>query len=165
MTVDAPVLEYKCPCCDAGLVFNGEAQQLTCEYCGNCFAPDAVLAYNESQQTAEDTFTWDEPETCTWSEEEQQTMRAFVCPSCGGEILTDEHTAATFCPYCANPTILPGRVSGGLKPDGVIPFKTTREDAKAVFLGLCKGKPLLPKFFTEEQQQEKITAIYVPIWL
>ena len=165
MTVDAPVLEYKCPCCDAGLVFNGEAQQLTCEYCGNCFAPDAVLAYNESQQTAEDTFTWDEPETCTWSEEEQQTMRAFVCPSCGGEILTDEHTAATFCPYCANPTILPGRVSGGWKPDGLIPFKTSKEDAKTAFLNLCKGKPLLPRFFAEDQQLEKITGMYVPFWL
>lgn len=92
-------------------------------------------------------------------------MQSFLCPSCGGEILTDAHTAATFCPYCANPTILPGRVSGGWKPEGVIPFKTSKEDAKAAFLNLCKGKPLLPKFFTEEQQLEKITGIYVPFWL
>lgn len=29
------VLEYKCPCCNAGLRFGSDAQKLTCEYCGN----------------------------------------------------------------------------------------------------------------------------------
>ena len=141
-------------------------QQLTCEYCGNTFEIDAVTAFHESQQQTEETFSWEEAqESQTWSEEDQQSMQSFLCPSCGGEILTDAHTAATFCPYCANPTILPGRVSGGWKPEGVIPFKTSKEDAKAAFLNLCKGKPLLPKFFTEEQQLEKITGIYVPFWL
>ncbi len=141
-------------------------QQLTCEYCGNTFEIDAVTAFHESQQQTEEAFSWEEAqESQTWSEEDQQSMQSFLCPSCGGEILTDAHTAATFCPYCANPTILPGRVSGGWKPEGVIPFRTNREDAKAAFLNLCKGKPLLPKFFTEEQQLEKITGIYVPFWL
>ena len=31
----------------------------------------------------------------------------------GGEILCDENTAASFCPYCENPTIMPTRLSGG----------------------------------------------------
>ena len=159
------VLEYKCPCCDAGLVFGENVQKMTCEYCGNTFELDAVKAFHASQTQAEDTFTWEEAQTQSWSEMEQETMRSFLCPSCGGEILTDENTAATFCPYCGNPTIMPGRVSGGLKPDGVIPFKTSKEDAKAAFLNLCKGKPLLPKFFTEDQQLEKITGVYVPFWL
>ena len=47
----------------------------------------------------------------------------------------------------------------------MIPFKTSKEDAQAAFRNLCKGKPLLPKFFTEEQQLEKITGLYVPFWL
>ena len=165
MTANAHILEYKCPCCDAGLVFGDETQQLTCEYCGNTFDLDTVKAFSDSQQQTQDSFTWEENQTSTWSEDEQGSMRAFQCPSCGGEILTDDHTAATFCPYCSNPTILPARVSGGWKPDGVIPFKTSKEDAKAAFLNLCKGKPLLPKFFTEDQQLEKITGIYVPFWL
>ena len=60
---------------------------------------------------------------------------------------------------------MPTRLSGGLKPDGVIPFKTGKEDAKAAFLRLCKGKPLLPRGFTSEQRLEKITGMYVPFWL
>ena len=60
---------------------------------------------------------------------------------------------------------MPGRLSGGLKPDAMIPFRTTKEDAKAAFLRLCKGKPLLPKGFTQQQRLEKITGMYVPFWL
>jgi len=164
--METNVMEYQCPCCTAGLKFGGDTQQLTCEYCGTTFELDAVKAFNESKcRDDSGEFLWEEENANTWTEEEQNNIRSFVCPSCAGKILADSHTAATFCPYCGGPTIMPSRLSGGLKPDGVLPFKTTKEDAKAVFLKLCKGKPLLPKFFTQEQQLEKITGMYVPFWL
>lgn len=160
------VLEYKCPCCNAGLVFGNKTQQLTCEYCDNTFDIDTVKAYNDSETTQQtDNFQWENTQKQQWHEAEQQRLRTFQCPSCGGEILTDENTAATFCPFCDNPTIMPSRLSGGLKPDAVLPFKNSKEDAKTAFLNLCKGKPLLPKSFTSEQRVEKITGIYVPFWL
>lgn len=160
------VLEYKCPCCDAGLIFGNDTQQMTCEYCGNTFDLETVKAFHESHnQASETTVEWEKSTTANLTQEETNAMRAFVCPSCAGEIVSDENTAATFCPYCGNPTILPSRVAGGLKPDGVIPFRTGKDDAKDAFLKLCKGKPLLPKFFTEDQHVEKITGIYVPFWL
>ncbi len=160
------VLEYKCPCCSAGLVFGDESQKLKCDYCDNEFDFDTVRTYNESlNQAHSEAFEWEESEDRQWSEDDCQTVRSYICQSCAGELLTDDHTAATFCPYCGNPTILPARLSGGLKPDGVIPFKTSKEDAKAAFLNLCKGKPLLPRFFTQEQQVEKITGMYIPFWL
>lgn len=160
------VIEYKCPCCNAGLAFAGNVQQLTCEYCDNTFEIDAVRAFNESQYDSQsDHFTWDTTEAQEWSDQEQHALNGFQCPACGGEILTDENTAATFCPFCDNPTIMPSRVSGGLKPDAVLPFRKTREDATAAFLKLCKNKPLLPKEFTSQQRIEKITGMYVPFWL
>ena len=100
-----------------------------------------------------------------WSDQEIHQIRSFICEACAGELVTDENTAATFCPYCGNPAIIPSRVTGGMKPEGVIPFKTSKDDAKQAFLKLCKGKPLLPRMFTTEHQVEKITGIYVPFWL
>ena len=162
----ATVLEYKCPCCDAGLQFGSDAQKMTCEYCGNSFELETVKEYHEAQISSDNTtFDWEKSSNQEWSEDETQAMHAFICPSCAGEIVSDENTAATFCPYCGNPTILPGRVSGGLRPDAVLPFQTTKEDAKTAFLNLCKKKPLLPRFFTQDQQIEKITGFYVPYWL
>lgn len=160
------IIEYKCPCCNAALAFGGTVQQLTCEYCDNTFDIDTVRAYNESEanQSAED-FCWENAEKQAWTEAEQASLNAFQCPSCGGEILTDDTTAVTFCPFCENPSILPTRLSGSLKPDAVLPFQKSKEDAKAAFLTLCKGKPLLPKEFTTRQRLEKITGMYVPFWL
>ena len=57
-------------------------------------------------------------------------MRAFHCPSCGAELITDETTAATSCPYCGNNTIVPGQLGGALKPDYIIPFRLDKEAAK-----------------------------------
>ncbi len=165
MKETAKVIEYKCPCCNAGLVFGSNVQKLTCEYCDNTFEIDTVLAFNESQDQQEDLFAWEDRDTQEWSQQEQDSLNGFQCPACGGEILTDEHTAATFCPFCDNPTIMPSRVSGGLKPDAVLPFRKSREDAAAAFLKLCRGKPLLPKEFTSRQRVEKITGMYVPFWL
>lgn len=159
------VIEYKCPCCNAGLKFDGIGQKLQCEYCENTFDIDTVIAFNDEQSRQEETFQWEETKAQEWNAQDQETIRAFQCPACGGEIVTDENTAASFCPFCDNPTILPSRLSGSLKPDAVIPFQKNKEDAKNAFLSLCKGKPLLPKGFTAEQRLERITGIYVPFWL
>ena len=164
MTGQAPVLEYKCPCCNAGLIFNDENQKLACDSCGNQFDLETIRTYHQVPETEEE-FVCDDSATNTWAQEDRAVLRSFLCPSCGGEIVGDENTAATFCPFCDNPVILTERLADGLKPDAVIPFKTSKEDAQKAFLSLCKGKPLLPKFFTEEQRVEKIVGLYVPFWL
>ena len=164
MSHQVPVLEYKCPCCDAALKFGDEVQKMTCDACGNTFDLEAIEVYNTPSDTSNE-FQWDNTNSVGWSENEQAHLQTFNCPSCGGEILTDATTAATFCPYCENPAIIPGRVSGGVKPDGVLPFQTGKEDAQKAFLELCKGKPLLPKDFASSQRVEKISGMFVPFWL
>ena len=162
----AEVLEYQCPCCNAGLPFDERSQKMRCSYCDNEFELDAVRAYNESLgQEDDESIEWDSAAASEWEAGEANSIRTFTCPSCGGVLMTDDNTAATFCPYCTNPTILPGRLTGGLKPDGVIPFKKSKEDALAAFGQLCKGKPLLPKLFHQNRKIENITGMYVPFWL
>lgn len=165
MDDSSPVLEYKCPCCDAGLVFDGISQQLHCEYCDNTFELETVQEFNRVQEPQEDHFEYSPTPSESWSSEDAEELTIFTCSACGGELTTDHQTAATFCPFCGNPTILPGRVSGGIKPAAVIPFRKTKEDAVAAFLQMCKGKRLLPDDFTSTHQIEKITGIYVPFWL
>lgn len=166
MDEQAKVIEYKCPCCDAGLTFGSQTQKLTCAYCDNTFDIDTVRAYNDCEsQAAVDDFSWDTDVRQEWSAGDQAALNTYQCPACGGEIISDDTTAATFCPYCDNPTIMPTNLNGGFKPDAVLPFQKSREDATAAFLKLCKGKPLLPKDFTSQHRLEKITGMYVPFWL
>ena len=92
-------------------------------------------------------------------------MKAYSCPSCGAELICDASTAATSCPYCGNPTVVPGQFSGALKPDFVLPFKLSKEDAVAALKNHYKGKPLLPKAFTNGNHIEEIKGVYVPFWM
>jgi len=96
---------------------------------------------------------------------EADGMKAYNCPSCGAELICDASTAATSCPYCGNPTVVPGQFSGALKPDFVIPFKLSKEDAVAALKNHYKGKPLLPKAFTNGNHIEEIQGVYVPFWM
>ena len=166
MTQTTNILEYECPCCGASLSFGADTQQMTCQYCDNTFELDTLKAFRESNAQVEpQAEQWDSPNNAQWSSDDQTVVTTYTCQSCGGELITDDQTAATFCPYCGNATILPGRLSGGVKPDGVIPFQTTKEDAQKAFAELCKGKPLLPKDFAAKHRLEKISGIYVPFWL
>ena len=72
----------------------------------------------------------DFPENGTDWGSDAAKMRAYNCPSCGAELICEETTAATACPYCGNPTIVPGQLSGTLRPDFVIPFKLDKVAAK-----------------------------------
>ncbi len=164
MPSETHVMEYKCPCCDAPLVFSSQEQMLHCDACGNDLEPESVIAFSQAEKGS-DGFTWDTQQTQPLSQEEMSAIVSFTCPSCGGQILTDQHTVATFCPYCENPAVIPGRVSDALRPDGVIPFCLGKEDAMAAFANFCKGKPLLPKDFTALHRFENISGIYVPFWL
>lgn len=96
---------------------------------------------------------------------EADDVRVYNCPSCGAELICDVNTAATACPYCDNPAIIPGQLGGALKPDCVIPFRLKKEDAKAALRKHYEGRPFLPKVFKDENHLDEIKGVYVPFWL
>ena len=97
--------------------------------------------------------------------EEDDGMSVYVCKSCGGEIVGDENTAATSCPFCGNPVVMMGQFSGALKPDYVIPFKLDKKAAKDALNRHYSGKRLLPKIFRDQNHIDEIKDVYVPFWL
>ena len=85
-------------------------------------------------------------------------MRVYSCPSCGAQLICEETTAATSCPYCGNPTVIPEQFSGILKPDYILPFKLSKEDAVSALKQHYKGKLLLPKLFRDNNHIEELRA-------
>ena len=153
---------YKCPCCSAPLTFDGASQQMTCSSCDNSFEVSLL------EQFKNETADSDRESTFDWSKADGEQIEGtvvYTCPSCGGEIIGDSVTAATKCPYCDNVAIMNSQVSGMLKPDVVIPFKTTKEQAIAALKQFYKGKKLLPDSFKNENRIKEIKGIYVPFWL
>lgn len=161
------VTNYQCPACTGPLHFSAESGKLVCDYCSNTYDVAEIEAmYAAKEQAAEKATQWNTAEAGSpWSEQEAAGLKTYSCPSCGAELLCDATTAATACPYCGNPTVVPGQVSGNLKPDYVIPFKLGKEAAVAALNRYYKGKRFLPKSFRDQNHMEEIQGVYVPFWL
>lgn len=161
----AELLEYKCPCCGGAIEFDSGLQKMKCPYCDTEFEVEALKDLREQTgMEFEDEMSY-ESSGSQWTMGQEEGVRIYVCHSCGGEILADETTGATHCPYCDNPVVMKEQFAGMLKPDLVIPFKLDKKAAKEAFFRHLKGKKLLPKAFKDENHIEEIKGVYVPFWL
>lgn len=172
------VTEFKCPACTAPLHFSEETGRLECDYCGSSFSVEEMESRSaeKEQQAAEafekaaaeakaDAKDWDGPDAQDSWGEAGTHLKTYSCPSCGAELICDEATAATSCPYCGNNAIIPGQFRGTLKPELVIPFQIGKDEAVKALKAHYKGKPFLPKSFSDENHIQEIKGIYVPFWL
>ena len=162
----AALQEYKCPNCGGAIAFDSGTQKMKCPYCDTEFEMETLAAYDDQlKEEQEDEMNWETDAGSQWQEGETDGLRTYSCKSCGGEIVGDENTAATACPYCGNPVVMMGQFSGALKPDYVIPFKLDKKAAKEALKKHYGGKKLLPKVFKDENHIDEIKGIYVPFWL
>ena len=169
------VTNYKCPACTGPLRFDSATGKLQCDFCGSSYeVAEIEKLYAEKDAQAAGAFRqaeeqaaadeWTSASGSDWGADAEK-LRVYSCPSCGAELICDETTSATSCPYCGNNTIVPGQFSGALKPDYVLPFKLDKAAAVAALKKHYGGKKLLPKAFSNENHIEEVKGVYVPFWL
>lgn len=160
------VMNYKCPCCGAPLVYKGDRQMMVCESCDNQFTMDQVREAEEAEKRSASAsdMTWESSEPAE-IKDENGNLKGYTCPSCGAEIVADDRTAATECPYCGNQAIMPKAFEGIYRPDCMIPFKVDKSAAEGALADFYKGKRLLPDTFVKGNRVKKISGVYVPFWL
>ena len=153
-------LEYRCPNCNAYLVFDPESGEMKCDFCLSKFSVEQVKDNNDTRGKS-----YNEGEEQAPEENINGEYTSFSCPSCGGEIIGDSTTAATECPFCGNPAVITQRLAGEFKPDFIIPFKITKDEAVKALTKLYGGKKLLPDAFTKDNRVKKVAGMYVPYWI
>ena len=146
-------VSYKCPNCAASLVFDADAQQMVCEYCGTKLSPADVVAEAKPE--------WKQENQENWGEGAVQ----YICDSCGAAVITDQNTSATFCAFCGSPTIIPERLVEGYKPSELIPFAYGKDAAVEKFFKWCRNGRMTPRDFVSKKNIEKLTGLYIPFWL
>ena len=161
-----PNKELECPCCGGTLQFDSHSQDIVCPYCDSHFSVDDLKAYTDdlASDKEEDT-SWDESTVQAYTNQEMKGMKIYSCQSCGGEIIVDETTTSTSCPYCGNNLLVSKQLSGDLKPNLVIPFKNDKENVLTSLKSFFKKKPLLPRTFSRDNVVEEVRPLYVPFWL
>lgn len=150
------VENYKCKTCSAPAVFDIKLQKWRCDYCESTFEKEEL----ESSLASDETI-----ETEEGADNDSAQLNEYRCTACGAEILTEGNTAATFCIYCQNPSVIKSRFEGKFKPRYLIPFKITMADAKKMYLQWIKKRIFAPSEFRIKGKVEKIRGLYAPYWL
>ena len=159
------LMEYKCPNCAGAVSFDTGKQEMLCPYCDSTFDIESLREYDAALADCNDEMNWQEREAVPWLDGELEGMRSYSCNTCAGEVITDATTAASHCPYCSNPIVLVGQLSGALKPDYIIPFKLDKQAAMDALNKHLSKKPLLPKCFKANKHIDEVKGVYVPFWL
>jgi len=142
---------YECPNCAGNLKFDISRQQLYCEYCGTQVDPYSFYKEEDALETESPSGEYE--------------VTVFICPQCGGEIISEDTTAATFCSFCGGSAILDSRIRKERRPAHIIPFAKTKEDCRAAYGKMLRRAIFAPKELKDETLIEKFRGIYMPYWV
>ncbi len=154
---------YKCPACGTALQYSAASGKLECAACGNQYEVADMEAAAQGG-VSRSAFSWGDYKANLQQITDMST-KVYICKSCGAQILTDGNTAATHCPYCDSEVVINDAFDGGLQPNGIIPFKITKDRMKSIVDSFGKGKKLLPRDFFTNKRIQDVQGVYVPFWL
>lgn len=152
----------KCPDCGANVEYDAATNLLYCVSCGQFFEADKVKT-NVKVEEIKTEQAWHSQEE-TQDTTEKMEVNIFHCSSCGAEIMTNDVEVSKYCAYCGQSTIIFDRVSQEKRPDKILPFKITKEDA----ITRVKEHFAKAKYLPDEVDGitvNSVYGIYMPYWV
>ena len=178
LTLNADIQKLECPNCGSsfdpaalGTITVEELEAKKAEPSGPEQQTEAVVqaaAETKAQAEAESgkqPQTDAEPQQDQPGDEPAPEQVEFVCNSCGAKLVTDAHTAATFCAFCGSPALVGKRLTEQFQPQYMIPFKYSRKSAEEAFIKWAGKGKWTPFGFVSKKNVQKMTGLYVPFWL
>ena len=171
-----------CKNCGAKISFDAKSN---CMYCANCSSFFDVNEYDsqdikELEEHTEDikkekwcvtAFSdYDDEYHCNeetgYEEDADNTMECQIyhCDSCGAEISVKGLEASTFCLYCGNPNVVYSRVEKVRRPEKIIPFKVSKEEAITRIKNRIKSAFLVESSI-RKLDFDSIKGIYIPYYI
>ena len=185
---------YPCDNCGASLTFSPGEQSLKCPYCGHVqsIGPGAARAPARSAKDGVDGERVLLPEPSTgralqWDAGHKvpqlaeiplerglrldagsdlaQEKRMLSCPNCGAKFELGGDSQSANCPFCATPVVTETGASRQLKPQGVLPFVVSEEQARSAledWMGRLWFAPSGQLAYS--RRGRKMTGVYSPFW-
>ncbi len=138
-----------CPGCGAPMEYDPGFDSLVCTSCGNIIdpktLPDADSFYYENPDA--DNGPKDIKDTLSEFEEltgEMYDRHVYKCSQCGGEVLVSGTEISTRCIYCGSTSVVFSRISKENRPDKIVPFSITKEEAIETVKSLSPSRKKKP---------------------
>lgn len=140
----------KCSNCGADMFFDPKSNALRCEYC------DATRTINKRV-----SFRRDFEKECR-DGEVRADNDVYKCPNCGGDITLQSFDTAVDCPYCGATNVVQIEDLKGLKPDSILPFALSKQDASNAGKKWIKKKLFAPFNLKKNFEMDKFKGVYIP---
>ncbi len=153
--------EYRFPCekCGAKLRFSASEGELKCEHCSHvniiqrAFKNIVEKDYDKAIEMLKN------------SSSNTSEVTSIKCNSCAAVFNLSENVHASTCPYCSSAIVNETALYKPLKPQGILPFKVTKKEAKELFKEWLKDLWFAPnKLKKYSGQDSKLEGIYTPYW-
>jgi len=139
------------------MTFSPKLGTLSCEYCAH---QETSSKENQAAHHAHDYLQ----SIATLQEaDHKETTKEINCPKCGGAFTFETLQFATHCPYCDTPAVTePIRT---IKPQGIIPFAISRQEAKERFKKWLSSRWFAPNSLaTHFNNTKELIGHYLPFW-
>ena len=142
-----------CTNCGGRVEFSPNDKALKCINCGN------VYPIKHNKTVSKHSIDWIPPveQLQQWSKENH----SFKCQTCGAQVAFNRYDIATHCNYCGANSLMSSDELPGLKPEIVVPFKISKEDAKTEFYNRVKKRNFLPLDFKKNLPRAEFGATYI----
>lgn len=156
-------MNNKCPACGGSLVFDADIQMMVCDLCSSMFpieeiAPSKTVFEGDSLSKDYDT---QEKSIQNSFQQELMDIHVYECKNCGAELSINDVEASTYCAYCGQPTIVFSRIEKRKRPQYIIPFKISKNEA----ISRIREKLLKSDYASDEIKHfkpELLRGIYIP---
>jgi hypothetical protein len=156
--VAARVRKFPCEGCGADLRWEPGVTALKCEYCG--FEKIVAISTERVGEKAVDAALR-APRNVGWGAE----RKVIACKRCGAHATLEPHVSATACAFCGTTAVVEAPAdSNVIRPEGLLPFKITRESALQSFRKWLQGLWLRPNDLMSESHVSSMQGAYIPFW-
>lgn len=148
--------KYSCASCGGTLVYAPEKQKLYCTKCETTkdieFVPykEKVLWENRNKGVRVNNMP-------------NKQKKHLKCPNCGADVEINHLEFSKKCAYCNSSLV--GVMSEETQidqPDGIIPFKLSKQQSASLFTQGVKKKFFVPNAFKKAIPVENIKGFYIP---
>jgi DNA-directed RNA polymerase subunit RPC12/RpoP len=154
---------WPCGQCGSDLRYAPHKGLLECVHCGHTQPLSPVSAQAKADMLRElpldQGLRDDLPQSST------EDVRAATCPNCGAVVEFSGAKHAANCPYCATPVVVDTGMRRHIKPQALVPFTLTEDDARSALANWLGRLWFAPNNLLEYTRKGRAMAgIYAPFW-
>ena len=155
--------QIKCRQCGGALMYAPGTSSLKCQFCGTTNEIDKSDWDYESMKVKHNFIA----DLDKFPESEMEEIHIVKCSHCNAETTLAPNVVSANCDFCGSPISVDGGISTRrIKPQGVIPFRVSNDEARNKFNDWIGSLWFAPGDLKNQASIESgLTGMYIPYWV